>query len=477
MSSMSRPIRRVLSAAATWCAAVLAIGPACAQTPLGTVFSFQGDLRGSTGPINGTADLRFRLYSAETGGSPVNNQEITVSGAIVAEGRFTALLDFGAAAFLGDARWLEIDTRSPAGNGAYTTLAPRQRLNATPNAAFALTSGAPWRASGADIYFSAGRAGIGTMPSVARLDVEQSSSSQVAINAHNSLSHGIVGTSDQSGYFAGVVGISNAAVQGAGVYGVSSASDGPGVVGEGNTGVSGNAIVPSGVGVRGSCNSGGGYGVVGESSSAGIGVRGQVNGPGGTGVQGSAAIGVHGVGTTYGVLCTGNFGVSGTKAFVIDHPLDPAGKTLRHYCAESPEPMNVYSGSATLDSNGAALVELPAYFAEINRDPRYQLTPIGGPMPSLHISRRVEGNRFSIAGGAPGGEVSWRIEAVRNDLWVRTYGAPSETPKTDSEAGRYHSPELYGHAPTERVNFQQPPKPMTFKGVPVPASARPADHR
>jgi hypothetical protein len=35
-------------------------------------------------------------------------------------------MDFGAGAFNGDGRWLEVPVRSPAGSGAYTTLTPRQ---------------------------------------------------------------------------------------------------------------------------------------------------------------------------------------------------------------------------------------------------------------------------------------------------------------------------------------------------------------
>src|SRR5205085_3757006 len=56
----------------------------------------------------------------------------------VSNGLFTAALDFGSTAFWGAGRWLEIAVR-PAGNGSYTTLAPRQALTATPYA-----SSAPW---------------------------------------------------------------------------------------------------------------------------------------------------------------------------------------------------------------------------------------------------------------------------------------------------------------------------------------------
>ena len=51
----------------------------------------------------------------------------------VTNGLFTVTLDFGTAAFQGDARWLQIAVR-PTGGGSYTTLAPRQALTATPYA-------------------------------------------------------------------------------------------------------------------------------------------------------------------------------------------------------------------------------------------------------------------------------------------------------------------------------------------------------
>jgi hypothetical protein len=42
--------------------------------------------------------------------------------------------EFGTTPFNGDARWLDITVRCPAGSGTYTPLAPRQTLAATPYA-------------------------------------------------------------------------------------------------------------------------------------------------------------------------------------------------------------------------------------------------------------------------------------------------------------------------------------------------------
>jgi hypothetical protein len=211
------------------------------------------------------------------------------------------------------------------------------------------------------------------------------------------------------------------------------------------------------------------YGIYGESSSAtGRGVYGFASGPGlnnGTGVFGrnDSANG-------WAVFAQGKSGASGTKSFRIDHPDDPANKYLLHYSTESPEVLNAYSGKVTLDGAGEAVVELPHYFAKINKDPRYTLTAVGAPMPMLHVAEEIDeaalsaGAKagpgepapvcsFRIAGGAPGAKVSWRVEAVRNDLWVQQRGAPVEVEKQDLERGTYQHPELYGQPPERGMNY------------------------
>ena len=86
-----------------------------------------------------------------------------------------------------------------------------------------------------------------------------------------------------------------------------------------------------------------------------------------------------GSGTLYGVYAIGDVGASGTKPFMIDHPNDPENKYLRHFAIESDEVLNMYRGIVMLDANGKGVIELPAYFDEINRDVTYQLTSIGSP--------------------------------------------------------------------------------------------------
>jgi hypothetical protein len=155
---------------------------------------------------------------------------------------------------------------------------------------------------------------------------------------------------------------------------------------------------------------------------------------------------------SFGVYSAGNMGASGTKPFCIDHPLDPENKYLLHYSAESPEVLNLYSGTTLLDDHGEARIELPHYFSSINRDPRYLLTPVGAPMPQLHVAEEIDLTatpcQFRIAGGAPGNKVSWEVKALRDDRWVKSRGAPVEADKPDHLRGSYQHPDLYGKPPS-----------------------------
>lgn len=117
---------------------VLAIGvlaflsPALARTsPLSTAFTYQGVLVLSGNPVNGTADFQFTLWDALSGGAQVGGP-FAVNAVAVANGQFTLSIDFGSNVFNGQARWLQIAARSPAGGGAFTTLSPRQPITAVP---------------------------------------------------------------------------------------------------------------------------------------------------------------------------------------------------------------------------------------------------------------------------------------------------------------------------------------------------------
>jgi hypothetical protein len=136
--------------------------------------------------------------------------------------------------------------------------------------------------------------------------------------------------------------------------------------------------------------------------------------------------------------------VSPSKMFRIDHPLDPVNKYLIHTVVESPDMKNVYDGLVTLDAQGEATVELPEWFEVLNKDLRYQLTPIGAPEPNLHIAAEVSNNRFKIGGGTTGTKVSWQVTGIRKDHWAEAHRNPVEQDKLPEERGRYLHPELFG---------------------------------
>jgi hypothetical protein len=512
-------------------AALLAATIAGAQTPVGTAFTYQGQLKQAGQPFNGPADLLFDLYDASAGGNLLGSHAL--NGVAVTNGLFTVLLntggEFGASAFNGEQRWLAISV-----NG--TPLSPRQELTAAPYAMLATGIALPFsgssgasgpalaitnsNATGAAISGNATAAAganfgvVGTLTGASGTDLAGSHS---GVWGDSSSGDGVIGTSGAL-YGAGVLGKSNNVgvygtnptggagvygdtVGGFGVYGVASATsgttyglfgvsastDGRAVYGEataasGTTyGVFGVSDSANGRAVQGKATAGSGtnYGVYGQSlSSSGFGVLGWATATSGSTVgvwgqsdctTGSGVIGWASAtsGATYGVwgradtnpngwavYASGRLGASGTKSFRIDHPDDPQNKYLMHYCTEGPEPTNAYRGRAQLDDNGEAWVELPAYFGEINKDPQVQLTPVGAAMPNLHVAADVQDNAFQIAGGVPQGQVFWRVEAVRNDLWVRTYGAPVEEEKPAAERGKYQHPELYGQPADKGINYR-----------------------
>ncbi len=199
-------------------------------------------------------------------------------------------------------------------------------------------------------------------------------------------------------------------------------------------------------------------GVYGESASTdGQGVYGLA-----TATSGSA-IGVYGVtgsSSGYAGYFVGSVGVLGnlTKSsgsFKIDHPLDPANQYLYHSFVESPDMKNIYDGVALLDARGAATVTLPDWFEALNRDFRYQLTPMGAAMPGLYIAQEVQDNAFRIAGGAPGMKVSWMVTGIRQDAWANAHRIPVEEAKPADERGLFLHPAELGQPEELGLGYQR----------------------
>jgi hypothetical protein len=100
----------------------------------GPGFIYQGFVGASE---NRTCDFQFSLWDSAAGGSQFGSTE-TETNVLVTRGRFVVVLNdadqFGSNALIGEARWLEIALRCPAGIGQYKTLSPRQELAGAPYA-------------------------------------------------------------------------------------------------------------------------------------------------------------------------------------------------------------------------------------------------------------------------------------------------------------------------------------------------------
>ncbi len=164
--------------------------------------------------------------------------------------------------------------------------------------------------------------------------------------------------------------------------------------------------------------------------------------------------------STYGGYFVGNVRVIGTLiksagAFEIDHPLDPANKYLKHSFVESPDMMNIYNGNVELDMNGEAWVELPDWYEALNKDHRYQLTPMGVPGPNLYVAEKMNNNRFKIAGGSSGMEVSWQVTGVRQDAYANAHRIQVEVEKIGKERGKYIHPVEHGMPTTLSMDYDE----------------------
>jgi hypothetical protein len=259
---------------------------------------------------------------------------------------------------------------------------------------------------------------------------------------------GVFGRSD-------TFGVRGKSILGVGVLGES--DDGPGVKG----------FSKQQVGVQGSSMSS--NGMLGLTFGLGSGVAGlqftdEEEGSGvfgesvvGAGVHGfsSDGIGVRGQGGNYAgvflgrVLVTGQL-LKGGGGFMIDHPLDPETKYLRHSFVESPDMLNVYNGNITTDANGEAHVSLPHYFEALNHDFRYQLTVIGQFARAI-VLREIADNGFTIKTDQPRVKVSWQVTGIRRDAWAAANRVAVEEEKAAEDKGRYLHPEVRGQSKEAQI--------------------------
>lgn len=440
----------VFDARVLFVAMVLCLTSVVRGEPIGSVFSYQGYLTDNGTPMEGSVDLRFSLWDDQAAGAQAGADLATTATA--SEGRFIVDLDFGFGPFgLEQALWLEIEV-STNGGSSWTTLSARHRLNPVPFAVRAENAAYSASTNGLTVDPS-GKIGIGTATPGYRLTIDQPGhgfshiwdpgSGEVDVTTFVNGSGGWIGTRNPNPlYFYTNDSAPRATLDTFGRFGIGTQSP--------QSRLDVRDLTAGGTAVRVSQNGSGDTVGVDSVVITGVGVRGEAQDPGGT------SYGVLGVidpsSTGWGVFSQGRIGASGTKSFVIDHPLEPANKLLLHYSSEAPEPLNTYSGTVVLDSAGRAVIQLPNYFESINTDYRYQLTAIGGAAPSLHVASEVQGNAFAVAGGAAGLKVSWEVTARRNDAFVRLKGSPRELLKAPGDRGKYLLPEAYGGGNAQRMN-------------------------
>jgi hypothetical protein len=350
-----------------------------------TAFTFQGRLNDNGSVANGNYDIQLKLFNTATVGSGTQiGSTINLSAVPVTSGVFTVQADFGANAFPGADRFLEVGVK-PAGSGnPFNILNPRQPITPTPYAIHsvsATTANSATNATNASKATNATNATTATnatqlggqpannyvLTNDARLTdarpptpgsnnyIRNTTTLQTAnfnISGDGDVGGGLVahGAGSNVGVLGSgtIAGVSGKSTNGSGVSGNS--TNGSGV--SGTTVVTGSAAPPYLAGVYGSGGTGvygtssTGYGVYGDAYN-GIGVYGISNSvegvhgfsPSGTGVSGrggsqsEVGIGVSGAGTgqgSIGVRATGASwfsgnttplqGISGTGVVIASNP-------------------------------------------------------------------------------------------------------------------------------------------------------------
>lgn len=95
-----------------------------------TAFNYQGKLNDGGNPANGSFQMEFKLFDTLSGSNQIGST-IANSSVSVAQGVFAVSLDFGANAFTGADRFLEISVKRNAGD-SFTVLTPRQKILSAP---------------------------------------------------------------------------------------------------------------------------------------------------------------------------------------------------------------------------------------------------------------------------------------------------------------------------------------------------------
>jgi hypothetical protein len=332
--------------------AVLAVGGVVDRAgALSTAFTYQGQLKLKGAPVNGLCDFTFSLFDAVTRGTqiPCNGCPQIVQGVSVANGLFSVQLNdlnqFGATAFNGSDRWLEITTRCPAGSDSYSVpLAPRDLLTATPYSFYATAAGtagdlgcagcvgstdlAPGAVNSSSLAPGAVTATQLGPGAVTPAKIDPGAAGQVLTTSGGAVAWGTVGlTLPYSGSASSVYPAFEASNFGDGYALHGTTQNNAALVGETSSSNSGHAAVwgkglGAGPGVAGTASGSNNTGVFGAGAGTGDGVYGVSGVNGGAGIHGkttsSASWGGYFEGRGYfaGNVSIGTYGTAGMLTMV-----------------------------------------------------------------------------------------------------------------------------------------------------------------
>jgi hypothetical protein len=345
-------------------------------------------------------------------------------------------------------------------SGAFAVMATNNSGSGQPRGVYA--SGAY-----AGVYGSGSTYGV---VGIAVTGVYGESSGGTGVHGYSSTGKGVLGFAGETGTNAVAYGVHgySASAQGTGIFGQATSGSGT------TFGVRGESSSSTGFGVYGSSVHGNGVRGASASNDGVVGTSGSLAGVAGSSSSGNGVYGESSFG--YAGYFAGNTHVAGTLSkaagsFVIDHPLDPARKTLSHSFVESPDMLNIYNGTVTTDATGEATVSLPAWFGALNKDVRYQLTTIGS-FARATISAKVKNNRFSIKTEEPNIEVSWQVTGIRQDAYANEHRIPVESDKPKAERGTYLHPIEHGKPASAGRDY--PIRQRHLKQAPPAPTAPPA---
>ena len=132
---------------------------------MSSAFTYQGLLKNGGAPVNANCDFIWNLFADSSGGTSLATD--TDTSVLLTNGLFTAVINVPAGVIDGNMRFVEIQVRCPTGTGTYTTLAPRQELQAAP---YALGLRLPFshtiNSSVSPIFAITNNGGTGSSPSI-----------------------------------------------------------------------------------------------------------------------------------------------------------------------------------------------------------------------------------------------------------------------------------------------------------------------